>query len=89
MHKHLHEYRHKRDHSLLVPRRPSTVKYANNFLEAPVATVEASKFGVRVASGPARGRQHMPRDSYRIFKVRGWHVKGYGPLPKFRLVSGS
>ena len=47
MHKYPHEYRQKRNHSLLVLRRPSTVKYAKKFLEAPVATVEASKFGVR------------------------------------------
>jgi hypothetical protein len=46
MHKHPHEYRQKRNHSLLVLRRPSTVKYAKKFLEAPVATIEASKFGV-------------------------------------------
>ena len=47
MHKHPHEYRHKRNHSLLVSRRPSTVKSAKKFLKSPVATTEAPKFRVR------------------------------------------
>jgi len=54
---------------------------------SPRSRRQNSEFGV--ASGPARGRQHMPRESYRIFKVGGRHVNIYWPLSHFKLVRSS